>query len=110
MSMVDNRLTHELFEAQAARTPQAIAVIAGQRRVTYAELDAMANGIANRLAAEGLVPGSLVGICLGRDERLIAAMLGAFKAGTTYVPLDPTYPADRLAFIGADAELAHVLV
>ena len=82
-----------------ARTPDAVAVVAGERRMSYRELDALANGIADRLVAGGVRPGDLVGVCLGRDERLIAGLLGVFKAGGAYVPLDPAYPVERLRFI-----------
>ena len=105
-----DRLIHQLFEEQAARTPNRTAVIAGTHRINYKHLDALANGIAHRLLAEGIRPGALVGVCADRDERLVAALLGVFKAGAAYVPLDPAYPADRLSFIGEDAQLTHVLV
>jgi amino acid adenylation domain-containing protein len=105
-----DRLIHQLFEEQAARTPDRTAVVVGTRRISYRRLDALADGIAHRLVAEGIEPGGLVGVCADRDERLIAALLGVFKAGAAYVPLDPAYPADRLSFIREDARLTHVLV
>jgi amino acid adenylation domain-containing protein len=110
MDNADRLLTHQLVERQVARTPEAIAVVAGHRRTTYRDLDALANGVAHRLVAEQVEPGALVGVCMHRDERLIAALLGVFKAGAAYVPLDPAYPADRLAFISEDASLSHVVV
>jgi amino acid adenylation domain-containing protein len=101
---------HELFEAQAARTPQAAALIHGDRRVTYAELDAWAGRLARRLRALGAGPEVLVGVCCLRTPALVAAALGVLKAGGAYLPLDPAYPADRLAFLLADSGAPVVLV
>jgi amino acid adenylation domain-containing protein len=100
---------HELFEAQAARTPDAPAVIHDATTVTYAELDARAERLASRLRALGVGPEVRVGIHLERDPQLIAALLAVLKAGGAYLPLDPTYPADRLAFMLEDAEASLVL-
>lgn len=105
-----DRLIHQLFEEQATCSPDRTAVIVGTHRISYQALDSLANGVAHRLLAEGVRPGDLVGVCADRTERLIAALLGVFKAGAAYVPLDPAYPADRLSFIGEDARLAQVLV
>ena len=100
---------HELFEQQVDRTPDAVALVAGARTLTYRELDARANQLAHHLRACGVTPGALVGIFLERSEQLVIALLAALKSGAAYVPLDPTYPKDRLAFIHADAH-PHVLV
>lgn len=100
---------HALFEAQAGRTPGAVAVEQDQRRLTFAQLDARANRVAHRLRALGVGPGSSVGVCLERSPELIVALLGVLKAGGCYVPLDPEYPAERLAFMQQDAELGVVL-
>ncbi|HET7233234.1 MAG TPA: amino acid adenylation domain-containing protein [Longimicrobium sp.] len=97
---------HTLFEAQAGRTPHAVALIDGERRVTYGELNERANRIAHHLIALGAGPEVRVGIGLERGAGMVAAMLGVLKAGGAYVPLDPAYPADRLAFTLEDASVA----
>jgi amino acid adenylation domain-containing protein len=95
-----------LFEAQAARTPDAVALTFGAHAVTYAELDARANRMARHLAARGVGRETRVGICLERGPELVAALLGALKAGGAYVPLDPGYPAERRAYMLADSGVA----
>ncbi|HBL28553.1 MAG TPA: non-ribosomal peptide synthetase, partial [Acidobacteria bacterium] len=100
---------HELFEAQAARTPQATALIHGERRVTYAELDAWAGRLARRLRTLGVGPEVLVGVFCGRTPALVAAALAVLAAGGAYLPLDPAYPAERLRFLLADAGASVVL-
>jgi amino acid adenylation domain-containing protein len=100
---------HELFELQAARVPDAPAVIHDETTVTYAELDARAERLAARLRALGVGPEVRVGIHLERDPQMIAALLAVLKAGGAYLPLDPTYPADRLAFMLEDAQAPLVL-
>ncbi|GAA3446648.1 non-ribosomal peptide synthetase [Planomonospora venezuelensis] len=99
-----------LFEAQAARTPDAVAVEFEDVRLTYAELDARAGRLARRLRGLGVGPGSRVAICAERSPELVAGLLGVLKAGGAYVPLDPDYPAERIAFMLADAEAAVLLV
>ena len=94
---------HALFAAQAARTPQAIAVVQGANQLTYAELDAQAERLAARLRAQGCGPGRMVGLFLERTPRMLVALLGALKAGAAYVPLDPSYPADRICFMLEDS-------
>jgi amino acid adenylation domain-containing protein len=98
---------HVLFEAQAARGPDAIAVVMGNERVSYAELNRRANRVARRLRELGVGPEARVGILLDRSPRMYDAVLGVMKAGGAYVPLDPTYPAERLAYI---LENSHVSV
>jgi amino acid adenylation domain-containing protein len=100
---------HTLFAAQAARTPGVPAVVFGDETLTYAELDAGANRLANHLRRLGVGPESRVGVCLERGPEMIRAVLGVLKAGGAYVPLDPEYPEDRLAYMVADAG-ARVLV
>ncbi|WP_406128545.1 amino acid adenylation domain-containing protein [Streptomyces canus] len=102
-------LVPELFEAQVGRTPDALAVVADGESVTYAELDARANRLAHYLADQGVDRESLVGLCLPRSTEMIAAILAVWKAGAAYVPLDPEYPADRLAYMLTDSR-ASVLV
>ncbi|HSS01494.1 MAG TPA: amino acid adenylation domain-containing protein [Kofleriaceae bacterium] len=87
---------HELFEAQVARTPDAIAVVDGERRLTYAELNARANQLARELVRRGVGPDVPVGLCLERSAEMVIAVYAAIKAGGCYMPLDPDYPADRL--------------
>ncbi|MEU9835857.1 amino acid adenylation domain-containing protein [Streptosporangium sp. NPDC048047] len=92
-----------LVEAQAERTPDAVAVTFDGGSLTYAELDERAGRIAGVLRENGAGPGSLVGVCAERSLELVPALLGVLKAGSAYVPLDPDYPADRLAFMIEDA-------
>jgi amino acid adenylation domain-containing protein/FkbH-like protein len=99
----------DLFEEQAARTPEAEALVCGTRRLTYSQLRARAATVANRLQVLGVGKEALVGICLGRSEDMVAGILGTLQAGAAYVPLDPAYPAARLAFIARDAGLTVVL-
>ncbi|MFV2117671.1 amino acid adenylation domain-containing protein, partial [Streptomyces sp. Act-28] len=97
------RTVHELFEEQVARTPDVVAVVAGDECLTYAEVDARANRLAWRLRAMGAGPESLVGVCLERGPDLVPTLLGVLKSGAAYVPLDPVNPADRLAYVCGDA-------
>ncbi|GAA3385554.1 amino acid adenylation domain-containing protein [Streptomyces racemochromogenes] len=100
---------HALVEAQAARTPDAPAVEWRGGVLTYRALDARANRLARALASHGIAPGSRVGLCLGRTHHAVALLLAVHKAGCAYVPLDPAYPADRLAAIAGTADLAAVV-
>ncbi|WP_378730241.1 amino acid adenylation domain-containing protein [Nocardia brasiliensis] len=92
-----------LFEAQVARTPDAVAVVCGNNEVSYRELDVRAAELASGLIARGVRPDSIVAVALPRSVELIAALLAVLKAGGGYLPIDPTYPSDRLAFILTDA-------
>ncbi|GAA3134928.1 hypothetical protein GCM10010466_27220 [Planomonospora alba] len=100
---------HKAFEEQVRRTPHHTAVIAGTLRTAYTDLNARANRIAHELLSLGVGRGSTVGVCLNRDESLIAALLGVWKTGAAYVPLDPAFPADRLEFITGDAGVSHTV-
>ncbi|HEU4594169.1 MAG TPA: amino acid adenylation domain-containing protein, partial [Pyrinomonadaceae bacterium] len=100
---------HQLFEAQAARTPGAVAVVHEGGRLTYAELNARANQLARRLRALGVGPEVSVGICMERSAEMIVGLLGILKAGGAYVPLDPSYPQERLAFMAEDAGVRVLL-
>ena len=96
------RCLHELFDAQADRTPDAVALVYGGESLTYRELDRRANQLARHLIGLGVGPGARVGICMERALELVVGILGTFKAGAAYVPLDPTHPRDRLAFLIED--------
>ncbi|MEM7305306.1 MAG: amino acid adenylation domain-containing protein [Planctomycetota bacterium] len=98
-----------LVAAQADRTPDRPAIEQGEARLTYAELEARAREVAGSLAADGVGPGDLVGVALPRSIELLPTLLGILKRGAAYVPLDPTFPAERLAFMEADAGLRVVL-
>ncbi|WP_159041713.1 non-ribosomal peptide synthetase, partial [Streptomyces aureus] len=93
---------HELFAAQAARTPDAVALQCGERETTYRDLDRASDAFAARLAAHGVGPGGAVGLFLDRSAEFVVAALAVLKAGGAYVPLDPRQPEERLAFILAD--------
>ncbi|HEY6322453.1 MAG TPA: amino acid adenylation domain-containing protein, partial [Thermoanaerobaculia bacterium] len=99
----------ELFATAAARAPEAVAVVCGERRFTYRELGRRADALAHRLAALGVGPEVLVGVCVERSAELVVALLGVAKAGGAYLPLDPAWPAERLAMLVATAG-APVLV
>ncbi len=99
----------ELFGAQAARTPDATAVVFGDERLSYRALDARANQLAHHLRGLGVGPEVVVGLCVERSLEMMVGLLGILKAGGAYLPLDPDYPAERLAFMLEDAR-APVLV
>ncbi|HEU4559707.1 MAG TPA: condensation domain-containing protein, partial [Longimicrobium sp.] len=103
------RCVHELFEAQAERTPAAAAVVFEGGELTYRELEERANRLAWHLAAMGVGPDARVGLCLERGPEMMIAVLGILKAGAAYVPLDPAYPAERLAYMLEDSA-ARVLL
>ncbi|MEY2930718.1 MAG: hypothetical protein RL033_1467, partial [Pseudomonadota bacterium] len=96
------RCIHELFEAQAARSPQATALVFEDTSLSYAELNARANRLAHHLVALGVRPDTRVAICVERSVPMVVGLLAILKAGGAYVPLDPDYPAERLAFMLAD--------
>jgi amino acid adenylation domain-containing protein len=99
-----------LFAAQAACTPDAVAVVFEDRTLSYAALDAHANRLAHRLRDWGVGPDVLVGVCAERSLELVVGLLAVLKAGGAYVPLDPEYPAGRLSDMVSDAELRVVLL
>jgi amino acid adenylation domain-containing protein len=100
---------HHLFEAQVRQTPRSIAVVFGRERLTYAELNRRANQLARHLRRLGAGPEALVGVCMERSIEMVVALLAVLKAGSAYVPLDPTYPQDRLAFMIEDANASLVI-
>ena len=100
-----NVCVHEMMEARAQKTPEAVAVVCGDRQVNYAELNARANQLAHCLRRQGAAPGQLVGVCVERSLEMIMALLGTLKSGAAYVPLDPYYPVDRLSSMVQDSGL-----
>ncbi len=108
-SYPQERCFHELFAEQADHTPDNVAVVFGDQRLTYQELNRRANQVAHYLQALGVAPDELVGICIERSLDMVIALLGVLKAGGGYVPLDPTYPPERLAFMLTDTQTSVVL-
>ncbi|MET0396507.1 MAG: amino acid adenylation domain-containing protein, partial [Longimicrobiaceae bacterium] len=100
---------HDLFAAQAARTPEGAAVSWRGERMTYGELERRANRLAHALRRRGVGPESRVGVCMSRTPELLVALLGVLKAGGAYVPLDPAYPLERLGYMVEDAGIGLVL-
>ena len=98
-----DKCIHELFEEQAAKTPNAVALVFEDQQLTYTELNTRADHLAVHLQALGVGADMLVGICLERSLEMVVALLGIFKAGGAYLPLDPQYPRERLAFMLEDA-------
>ncbi|HEX2091995.1 MAG TPA: amino acid adenylation domain-containing protein, partial [Longimicrobiaceae bacterium] len=96
-------LIHEMVAAQAARTPEAVAVRFRGETTSYAELERRANRLAHHLRALGVGPEVRVGVCLERTPELVVALLAVLKAGGAYVPLDPAYPGERLAYLVEDS-------
>ena len=106
----ETALLQGLFEAQVDRTPALAAVIFRGEELTYRELDRRANRLARELIARGVGPEEVVGICAERSPELIAGILGILKAGAAYLPLDPEYPRERLAYMLEDSGACRVLV
>ncbi|HEY2232001.1 MAG TPA: amino acid adenylation domain-containing protein, partial [Candidatus Angelobacter sp.] len=104
-----DQCVHELVEAHAQRDPEATAAIFEGRKLSYSELDKQANQLAHYLVKLGAGPEVRVGICVERGLEMLVGLLGILKAGSAYVPLDPAYPADRLAYMVEDAQ-AKVLL
>jgi amino acid adenylation domain-containing protein len=100
---------HRLFEAQAARTPDAVALVSGDEDLTYRELNERANRLARCLRRRGVGTESLVGVCLDRGAGLVVGLLAVLKAGGAYVPLDPSYPRERIAFMLDDARVEALI-
>ncbi|WP_434446504.1 non-ribosomal peptide synthetase [Lentzea sp. E54] len=106
---MDGVLVHELVEASADRTPDAVALVFEDQQLTYRELEERANRLAHLLRSSGIGRGDLVGISLPRSMDLVVAQQGVLKSGAAYVPLDPEYPADRLAHMVSDSGLRVVV-
>jgi amino acid adenylation domain-containing protein len=117
----DKLCIHQLFEQQVQRTPDAIAVVFQdsrsvspkarlcQRQLTYLELNTQANQLAHHLRSLGVTVETLVGICIDRSLDMLVGLLGILKAGGVYIPLDPAYPSERLAFMLADSQVEVIV-
>jgi amino acid adenylation domain-containing protein/non-ribosomal peptide synthase protein (TIGR01720 family) len=102
-------LPHQWIEQQARDTPDAIAVRQGDVTLSYAELDARGNQLAHHLQARGVGPGTLVALCLERSPEMVIGILGILKAGSAYVPVDPSYPTERILFLLEDTDAPVLL-
>ncbi|HEU0251455.1 MAG TPA: amino acid adenylation domain-containing protein, partial [Pyrinomonadaceae bacterium] len=105
-----DRTFSELFELQASRVPDRIAVEFEGRQLSYAELNSRSNQLAHHLSESGVGPEVLVGICVERSIEMLVAVLGVLKAGGAYLPLDPEYPLERLSYILQDADVSFLLL
>jgi amino acid adenylation domain-containing protein len=108
-SVLRKATLHSLFESQVRANPEAFAVVFGEERVTYSELNQRSNMLAHRLRSLGAGPGRLVAICTQRSIGMITGLLGILKSGAGYVPLDPAYPKERTRYILEDAEACLLL-
>ncbi|MFG6107497.1 amino acid adenylation domain-containing protein [Leptothoe sp. EHU-05/26/07-4] len=104
--LLQEQCIHRLFEAQVAKTPDAVAIVFEQEQLTYRQLNQKANRLAHYLQAQGVGPEVLVGICVNRSIDMVVALLGILKAGGAYVPLDPNHPSERLHSILTDAQVS----
>ncbi|MBC1281247.1 AMP-binding protein, partial [Nostoc sp. UCD121] len=109
MEYPEDKCIHQLFEQQVKRTPNAIAVVFEDQKLTYQQLNSRANQLAHYLHSLGVKPDVLVGICVERSLEMVVGLLGILKAGGAYLPLDPEYPQDRLSFMLEDAQVSLVL-
>jgi amino acid adenylation domain-containing protein len=100
---------HQLIEAQAARTPDQVALVFDEQELTYGELNFRANQLAHHLKGLGVGPDVLVGLCVQRSIEMVVGMLGILKAGGAYVPIDPSYPSARIALVIEDSHLGFIL-
>ena len=104
-----DKCIHELFEDQVERTPDAVALMFEDRKLTYRELNQRANRLAHRLRSLGVGPEAVVGICMNRSLEMVTGLLAVLKAGGAYLPLDPTWPRERLGFMLEDAHAPILL-
>lgn len=105
----EDGLIHSIFQARAEQRPDAIALISGDQRLTYAQLNSRANCVAHALLSQGVRPDDRIGLCIERSLDLVIGLLGILKAGAAYVPLDPAYPTERLAFMIEDSSPKVIL-
>jgi amino acid adenylation domain-containing protein len=106
---LDESLPYRAIIEQTRRTPEAIAILDGDREITYRQLHLQSNRLANYLRSLGVQPGDRIGIVTGRNARLWIGILGILKAGGAYVPIDPTYPGDRVRYMLEQAEIGILL-
>jgi amino acid adenylation domain-containing protein len=106
---VGSKCIHELFDRQAEKTPDAVALVFGKEEISCRELKYRTNQLANYLRQRGVRQGDFVGVCMDRSPELVVSLLGILKAGAAYVAMDPAYPRDRLAFMVQDSRLSTVL-
>ncbi|MEH1835437.1 MAG: amino acid adenylation domain-containing protein [Nostoc sp.] len=106
---IPDQCLHELFAQQVKETPDATAVVFEEQRLSYSELNSKANQIAHYLQKLGIQPEARIGVYLERSPQLLIALLGILKTGAAYIPLDPSYPAERLRFMIEDAQIALLL-
>src|SRR5205085_6973657 len=99
----DGRCLHELVEEQAERTPDGVALVWKERRITFGELNRRADNLAHHLRTLGVRAEKRVGVCASRSPEMVLGILATLKAGGAYVPLDPSYPKAHLAFVTKDA-------
>ncbi|HEY0455146.1 MAG TPA: condensation domain-containing protein, partial [Verrucomicrobiae bacterium] len=104
-----DKCVHHLFEEQAARTPNAVALVFEECQLTYSELNARANVLARKLIEMGVGPETRVGICARRSLEMVVGLIAIHKAGAAHVPLDPSYPKDRLAYMLEDSQAPVLL-
>ncbi|MEG3894626.1 MULTISPECIES: amino acid adenylation domain-containing protein [unclassified Microcoleus] len=105
----DSACIHQLFEIQAEQTPDAVALVFGEQKLTYQQLNCRANQLAHYLQTLGAGPEVLVGVCFDRSIDAIVSLLAVLKAGSAYLPLDPAYPKERLDFMLSDAQISVLL-
>src|SRR5262249_45917120 len=104
-----DKCLHELFEAQAERSPDSVAVVFNDSQLSYRELNSKANRLAHYLRGQGVGADTLVGLCVERSQTMVVGILGILKAGAACVPLEPGYPRARLEYIIADSRPAVLL-
>jgi non-ribosomal peptide synthetase component F len=104
-----DKCLHELFAEQASRTPDAVAAVFEDERLTYQELDRRANRLAHQLRGLGVGPETIVGLCVPRSLEMVVGLLGILKAGGAYLPLDPDYPHERLRYMIEDSRCPVVV-
>ncbi|MBU0991518.1 MAG: AMP-binding protein [Proteobacteria bacterium] len=107
--ITEKKLLPELFRKQAQLHPKAIALICEDRQMTYEELETYSNQVAACLTSKGAGPGNLIGLCMNRSIETMASLIGIFKSGSVYVPIDPDYPQERISYIIKDAGLRTIL-